>query len=44
VCDGVLAGLVSWGGDDKACTIKNMPYVFARVSLALDWIREIVGA
>jgi hypothetical protein len=42
VCLDVLAGLVSWGGDDKACNLENMPYAYVNVAnpKILAWIEQ----
>ena len=40
VCQGVLAGVVSWG--ETGCVLNDLPSVFGRVSDVLPWISNIL--
>ena len=43
VCEGVLAGVASWGALNCGEDHDRSPVVFARVSKGLDWISDVLN-
>uniref|UniRef100_A0A1B6DB04 Peptidase S1 domain-containing protein n=1 Tax=Clastoptera arizonana TaxID=38151 RepID=A0A1B6DB04_9HEMI len=42
ICNGELAGVVSWSPDRGKCLIPYSPNVFSRVDLSMRWIKKVL--